>query len=76
MLMARGRVFIDRRSLTERQRKYLEMFAEDVEGRASGQGTRGEAAGAASSSTESQERRGEREREGESEKEKEKPLGG
>lgn len=72
---ARGRVFIDRRSLTERQRKYLEMFAEDVEGRAGGQGTRSEAAGAASLSTESQEKRGE-EREGESESSKEKPLGG
>ncbi len=55
---------IDRRSLTERQRKYLEMYADDIEGRP----TADRPTEAASSSPSESQQTGDTE--------KEKPLGG
>jgi len=59
-------LFIDRRSLTERQRKYLELFAADIEGRPTAEGTN---EAASSNPSESQPPPPEAESE-------EKPLGG
>jgi len=61
----RAPVFIDRRSLTERQRKHLERYADDIEGRTAADRP---TEAASSSASESQETR-------ETEN-KEKPLGG
>lgn len=68
----RAPVFIDRRSLTERQRKYLEMFADDIEGRPTTEGTAASAS-APSASPSSESPQEETPAEGENE---EKPLGG
>lgn len=67
---ARLFLFTDRRSLTERQRKYLEMYADDMEGRTTADRTP-EGASSSASGSESQQQQ-----QTEKRSKEEKPLGG